>query len=68
MPVAFGIEPDDLPAWRARFEAAGLELSHVVWEGSGESLYFRYPDGHLIEPLTDVGGPLEPLHRGAPGA
>jgi catechol 2,3-dioxygenase-like lactoylglutathione lyase family enzyme len=43
----------DLDAWRVRLESHGVEvLSEVAWEGRAHSLYFRDPDGHLLELAT----------------
>lgn len=50
---AFAVGPDDVPAWEAwlgRHEVA-VE-SRVAWPRGGTSLYFRDPDGHLLEVLT----------------
>jgi len=51
--VAFGITSDALDSWRARLRKHGVEiLSEVNWERGARSLYFRDPDGHLIELAT----------------
>jgi catechol 2,3-dioxygenase-like lactoylglutathione lyase family enzyme len=48
--VAFAAAPEVLPAWRARLEAHGVEIESVTeWKRGGRSLYFRDPDGHLLE-------------------
>ena len=50
---AFAIDAADLPAWEARL--AGLRIaveSRVSWERGGVSLYFRDPDGRLVELAT----------------
>ena len=51
--VAFAIAADDLPAWERKLEHAGIEIeSRVRWPLGGESIYFRDPDGHLLELAT----------------
>ena len=51
--LGFQIATDNLHAWEnwlARRQVA-IE-SRVTWERGGTSLYFRDPDGHLLELLT----------------
>jgi catechol 2,3-dioxygenase-like lactoylglutathione lyase family enzyme len=51
--LAFAVAREDVEAWRARLEAAGVPLeSRVTWPRGGESLYVRDPDGHSVELLT----------------
>jgi catechol 2,3-dioxygenase-like lactoylglutathione lyase family enzyme len=51
--IAFAVAEADLDAWRARLESHGVEvLSTVTWERGARSLYFRDPDGHLLELAT----------------
>jgi catechol 2,3-dioxygenase-like lactoylglutathione lyase family enzyme len=51
--IAFAVAEAELDAWRARLESQGVEvLSEVAWEGGTHSLYFRDPDGHLLELAT----------------
>jgi catechol 2,3-dioxygenase-like lactoylglutathione lyase family enzyme len=51
--VGFSIDCDQLSAWETSLEAAGVEIiSRVAWPRGGESIYFRDPDGQLLELLT----------------
>ena len=51
--IGFSIDRDQLPAWEACLKAAGVTIiSRVSWPRGGESIYFRDPDGHLLELLT----------------
>ena len=51
--MAFSIEAADLDAWEQRLRDHGIAIeSRVRWPRGGTSLYFRDPDGHLLELLT----------------
>jgi catechol 2,3-dioxygenase-like lactoylglutathione lyase family enzyme len=51
--IAFGVSSAVLDSWRARLEKHHVEiLSEVTWESGARSLYFRDPDGHMIELAT----------------
>ena len=51
--LAFAVAADDLPAWGERLANYGVAVeSEVRWERGGTSLYFRDPDGHLVELAT----------------
>ncbi len=51
--VAFAIAAGDFDAWRARLVEHGVAIeSTVTWPRGGTSLYFRDPDGHLLELVT----------------
>lgn len=51
--IAFGIAAADYEAWRTRLAAEGIAIeSETHWERGGRSLYFRDPDGHLVELVT----------------
>jgi len=51
--MAFSIAADELPAWEARFAEAGVSIDgRVKWPRGGESIYFRDPDGHVLELAT----------------
>ena len=50
---ALAIDTADLPAWEARLAELGIAIeSRVTWERGGISLYFRDPDGRLVELAT----------------
>jgi catechol 2,3-dioxygenase-like lactoylglutathione lyase family enzyme len=51
--LAFAVPVTDLAAWEARLAERGLAIvERKTWELGGQSLYFRDPDGHLIELAT----------------
>ncbi len=51
--LAFAIGRDELDAWERRLERDGVPVeSRVSWTRGGKSLYFRDPDGHLLELAT----------------
>lgn len=48
--VAFATAREDLPAWEERLAAHGVAIEQVRdWDLGGRSLFFRDPDGHLVE-------------------
>ena len=50
---ALGVRADDLPAWRERLAACGVEVEKEVrWPRGGHSLYFRDPAGNSVELIT----------------
>lgn len=54
--VAFAIAPDQLDAWRAHLTAHGIEIEGTSdWQRGGHSLYFRDPDGNMLEVATTPG-------------
>ena len=51
--LAFSIASDDVTPWAHRLEAEGITIESVVnWPGGARSLYFRDPDGHLVELMS----------------
>ena len=48
--VAFAIPDADIPAWRARLDAAGVAIeSEVTWPRGGRSIYARDPANNCVE-------------------
>jgi len=53
MHAAFSVDSQELPGWETHLRAHEIEiLSRVSWPRGGQSIYFRDPDGHLLELLT----------------
>jgi catechol 2,3-dioxygenase-like lactoylglutathione lyase family enzyme len=51
--IGFRIPAESLRVWRARLIELGIGIeSEFVWPEGGTSIYFRDPDGHLLELLT----------------
>jgi catechol 2,3-dioxygenase-like lactoylglutathione lyase family enzyme len=51
--VAFAIPADALSAWEARLAAHKIAIEgRMDWPRGGRSIYFRDPDGHLLELAT----------------
>jgi len=47
---AFAISRDELESWRQVLTDQGIQIeSEVSWERGGHSIYFRDPDGNLLE-------------------
>ena len=54
--MAFAIAPGELEAWQAHLAAHGVPIEGTSdWHRGGHSLYFRDPDGHLLELATTPG-------------
>lgn len=51
--VAFAIGADELGAWEERLAAENIAIEgRTDWRRGGRSIYFRDPDGHLLELAT----------------
>lgn len=51
--IAFAVNAADLPEWEEQLKAREIPIeSRVTWPPGGESLYFRDPNGHLLELVT----------------
>ena len=51
--IAFGIARSDLRAWEGWLVEQGIAIEQrKTWKYGGEALYFRDPDGHLLEVVT----------------
>jgi catechol 2,3-dioxygenase-like lactoylglutathione lyase family enzyme len=51
--VAFRVAERELPAWRSRLEAAGIDIeAEVAWPRGGRSLYLRDPASNSVELAT----------------
>jgi catechol 2,3-dioxygenase-like lactoylglutathione lyase family enzyme len=51
--IAFAIARSELRAWEAWLSEQGIAIeSRKAWKYGGEALYFRDPDGHLLEVVT----------------
>jgi catechol 2,3-dioxygenase-like lactoylglutathione lyase family enzyme len=51
--VAFSIAADEMQEWQDHLAKAGVALEgRTQWPRGGTSVYFRDPDGHLLELAT----------------
>lgn len=51
--VAFRIGRDELARWEGHLAARGIAVEGATtWSRGGRSIYFRDPDGHLLELAT----------------
>ena len=51
--MGFAIAAEELAAWEERLRERGIAIeSRTTWSRGGISLYFRDPDGHLLELAT----------------
>lgn len=57
--LAFAISKEDLGYWEEELRQKGIAIeSRVEWPRGGRSLYFRDPDGHLVELVTPGTWPI----------
>ncbi|QFU15759.1 VOC family protein [Microvirga thermotolerans] len=51
--IALAVSAEDLDAWEARLGEHGIAVEgRTAWNRGGRSIYFRDPDGHLLELAT----------------
>ncbi|HET6178386.1 MAG TPA: VOC family protein [Candidatus Sulfotelmatobacter sp.] len=51
--IAFGIARPDLITWERWLADQGISIEErKTWKYGGQALYFRDPDGHLLEVVT----------------
>jgi catechol 2,3-dioxygenase-like lactoylglutathione lyase family enzyme len=51
--VAFAVGKDELDEWEEHLASRGVAIeSTTSWSRGGRSIYFRDPDGHLLELAT----------------
>lgn len=51
--IAFAVSADELAVWTDRLAAHDIEIEGLTdWPRGGHSIYFRDPDGHLLELAT----------------
>jgi catechol 2,3-dioxygenase-like lactoylglutathione lyase family enzyme len=51
--LAFAIPAAELEGWRDHLQSHGISIEgEMKWPRGGTSLYFRDPDGHLVELAT----------------
>ena len=51
--MAFAVGAGDLPAWERRLAEQSVPIEgRTDWPRGGHSIYFRDPDGHLLELVT----------------
>jgi catechol 2,3-dioxygenase-like lactoylglutathione lyase family enzyme len=51
--VAFAVTTEQLAAWEARLSSLEIAIEgRTRWPRGGQSIYFRDPDGHLLELAT----------------
>jgi catechol 2,3-dioxygenase-like lactoylglutathione lyase family enzyme len=51
--IAFAIGKDELATWELHLASRGVAIEGATsWSRGGRSIYFRDPDGHLLELAT----------------
>ena len=55
--ICFAIDAEDLPTWETRLDAADIAIEgRTHWPKGGSSVYFRDPDGNLVDFYTPPKG------------
>jgi catechol 2,3-dioxygenase-like lactoylglutathione lyase family enzyme len=51
--ICFAVDAGELASWEAQLGQRDVEIEgRIRWDRGGTSLYFRDPDGHLLEIMT----------------
>lgn len=51
--ICFAVDAGELASWEAQLGQRDVEIEgRIHWDRGGTSLYFRDPDGHLLEIMT----------------
>lgn len=51
--ICFAVDTDELTSWEQQLERQGVPIEgRMAWNRGGSSIYFRDPDGHLLEIMT----------------
>ncbi|MGB8663297.1 MAG: VOC family protein, partial [Serratia inhibens] len=51
--IGLAVAKEQLPHWERHLTAHNIKIEgRMSWEHGGESIYFRDPDGHLLELVT----------------
>jgi catechol 2,3-dioxygenase-like lactoylglutathione lyase family enzyme len=51
--IAFAVGTDEMADWERHLAAGGVAIEgETKWSRGGRSIYFRHPDGHLLELAT----------------
>ena len=51
--ICFAVDAEELALWDERLRQQGIAIEgRMRWERCGSSLYFRDPDGHMLELAT----------------
>ncbi|MBX8636300.1 MAG: VOC family protein [Thermoplasmata archaeon] len=59
--IAFEIDPPDYDAWKAHLAASKVDIEQEVrWDNGSRSMYFRDPDGNVIELIEHGLWPVPP--------
>lgn len=51
--ICFAVDLDELALWDEKLQQQGIAIEgRMSWDRGGRSLYFRDPDGHMLELAT----------------